>query len=359
MNNSKNVLNYIFGNGSFIQLKEVIDKQRKVSSGDVLYFVDEYFKDKKLKNQIPSENNDSVVFVNTETEIDTDLIDKLTTDAKSHHGEKLAIIVGIGGGSILDVAKAVSNLYTNGGRAEDYQGWDLVRIPGIYKIGIPTLAGTGAEASRTCVMMNRKKNLKLGMNSEHTIYDQLIMDPDLTITVPRDQYFYTGMDTYIHCLESLEGSHRHVLADAFSRESLRLCEEIFLSDDMQSDLNREKMMTSSYLGGCAIANSFVGVVHPFSAGLSVVLDYHHCIANCIVMNHMEEFYPEQTKLFHKMMDKQKIKLPKGICSGLSDEQYEKLYLSTIIHEKPLKNALGEDFKKILTKEKVIELFKKM
>lgn len=63
---------------------------------------------------------------------------------------------------------------------------------------------------------------------------------------------------------------------------------MFLSEDMMSDENRENMV-ASYLGGCAIANSFVGVVHPFSAGLSVVLDTHHCIGNCITMNAMEEF----------------------------------------------------------------------
>ncbi|MCC6275229.1 MAG: iron-containing alcohol dehydrogenase, partial [Leptospiraceae bacterium] len=269
MNISKNVLKYLFGRGAFSQLTSIISDRKNIIPGDALFFVDEYFKNKPLRNGIPVARNDSIVFVNTDHEIDTDLIDKLTENAKSIHGKNLSVIAGIGGGSILDVAKAVSNLYTNGGKAEDYQGWDLVKIPGIYKIGIPTLSGTGAEASRTCVLMNVKKNLKLGMNSEHTIYDQLVLDPDLTITVPNDQFFYTGMDTYIHCIESLNGHHRHVLADAFSREALRLCEEVYFSDDMRSEINREKIMTASYLGGCAIANSFVGVVHPFSAGLSV------------------------------------------------------------------------------------------
>ncbi len=67
----------------------------------------------------------------------------------------------------------MANLLTNGGKAEDYQGWDLVKKPAIYKIGIPTISGTGAEASRTCVMTNSKSGIKLGMNSDFTIYDQL------------------------------------------------------------------------------------------------------------------------------------------------------------------------------------------
>ena len=74
---------------------------------------------------------------------------------------------------------------------------------------------------------------------------------------------------------------------------------------------------------------------------------------------MEEFYPSKFNEFWLMVERQGIEIPKGICNDLNDQQYEQLFQSTIIHEKPLTNALGEDFKKILTKEKVIEIFKKM
>ena len=123
--------------------------------------------------------------------------------------------------------------------------------------------------------------------------------------------------------------------------------------------NREKLMVASYLGGCSIATSYVGVVHPFSAGLSVVLGIHHCVANCIVMRAMEEFYPAAFSEFWSFVDKQKIDIPKGICQNLTDEQYYSLYNSTIVHEKPLTNALGAKFKEILTKENVIQIFKRM
>ena len=265
----------------------------------------------------------------------------------------------MGGGITMDVAKAVSNLLTNGGKAEDYQGWDLLKKPGIFKIAIPTISGTGAEATRTCVMINPKTGIKLGMNSDFTVYDQLILDPGLTITVPRDQYFYTGMDAFIHCIESLNGSYRNEIGDAYSNQTISLCRDVFMSDDMMSDENRSKMMVASYLGGCAIATSYVGVLHPFSAGLSVVLGIHHCLANCISMRAMEEFYPLEYEEFWKMANIQKVEIPKGVCSDLSSKQYEQLYQSTIVHEKPLINALGETFKNALTKEKVIQLFRKM
>jgi len=176
---------------------------------------------------------------------------------------------------------------------------------------------------------------------------------------PKEQYFYTGMDTYIHCIESLNGNYRNAIGDAYSREAINLIREIFHSENMMSDENRDKMMVASYLGGCAVANSFVGIIHPLSAGLSVVLNTHHCIGNCITMNAMEEFYPKEYKEFFEMAEKQNIKIPKGIAKNISDEVFEKLYKSSIIHEKPLANALGKEFKNILTKEKVKSLFKNM
>jgi 3-deoxy-alpha-D-manno-octulosonate 8-oxidase len=206
-------------------------------------------------------------------------------------------------------------------------------------------------------MTNAKSGLKLGMNSDFTIYDQLILDPDLSSSVPSEQYFFTGMDTYIHCIESLAGSHRNAIGDAFSREALNLCREVFLSDDMMSDENRGKLMVASYLGGVAIANSYVGVVHPLSAGLSVVFGTHHCVANCIILNVLQEFYPTEYLEFQQMLKKQNIQVPKLDGVNFSEEELNRLYASSIIHEKPLSNALGKDFKSILSIEKVSKIFK--
>lgn len=288
MNNSKNVLNYMFGKGALNNLESIL-KNKQSKSEYVVYFIDKYFEDSELLKNIPLQEQDEIFFVQTKDEPKTKFINEFRDILVTKNKNNPKAIVAIGGGCTLDTGKAVANLLTNVGDAEDYQGWDLVKNPGIYKIGIPTVSGTGAEASRTCVMTNPKNGLKLGMNSDFTIYDQLILDPELTKTVPREQYFYTGMDTYIHCIESLNGRYRNAIGDAFSQQAIILCREVFLSDDMMSDENREKIMVASYLGGCAIANSFVGVVHPFSAGLSVVLDTHHCIGNCITMNAMEEF----------------------------------------------------------------------
>ncbi len=358
--NVRNVQKYTIGKGALEGLSSILESKRIQNTGYVIFFIDEYFENnQEILRKLNINLSDHKIFVQTKDEPTTDGIDNILISLREDKKDKPCAIVGFGGGATMDVAKAVSNLLTNPGNAENYQGWDLVSNPGIFKIGVPTISGTGAEATRTCVMTNKKSGLKLGMNSDHTVFDQIIMDPELTSTVPRNQYFYTGMDAYIHCIEALAGSYRNSIGDAYSRETINLCRKVFLEGDMMTEENRERLMVASYLGGCAIATSYVGLVHPLSAALSVVLGLHHCVANCIVMNYMSDYYKEEFEEFQLMVRKQGIEIPYNICKDLNDDQFQKLYESTIIHEKPLVNALGPNFKEVLTYEHVTNIFKKM
>lgn len=361
----RNVGSFNFGRGAVTDLTAQVDKRREVAGSDgsddrAVYLIDEYFRgNDEFVIGLGSRPGDHVSYVSTAKEPTTDAIDELTEQLVEAGFSNPATIVGVGGGVTLDTAKAVANLLTNGGQAAEYQGWDLVKVPGVHKIGVPTISGTGSESTRTCVMTNKKTGLKLGMNSDHTVFNHLVLDPDLTATVPRNQYFYTGMDAYIHCVESLAGGYRNAIGDAYSQQTLELCRRVFLSDDMMTPEAREYLMVASYLGGSAIAASYVGVVHPFSAGLSVVLGVHHCVANCMTMRAVEAFYPQAFKEFWNAVAKQKVVVPEGIARNLSDEQYKALYDSTVIHEKPLTNALGPNFRDILTFDKVVSMFQEM
>jgi 3-deoxy-alpha-D-manno-octulosonate 8-oxidase len=361
----RNVGRYNIGASSLGEIIDLLVRVRREAiqrneSDQVVFLVDQYFKtDSTLPIRLGYVQADVLEFIETKDEPRTDDIDQLVASLIQQGFAKPAAIVGMGGGITMDYTKAISNLLTNGGKAAQYQGWDLVKVPGIFKIGIPTISGTGAEATRTCVMTNIESGLKLGMNSDFTVFDHVIMDPDLTATVPREQYFYTGMDAYIHCIEALAGSYRNAIGDAYSRETINLCRQAFLEDDMQTPANRERLMVASYLGGCAIATSYVGLIHPLSAGLSVVLDIHHCVGNCIVMRAMADYYPAAYTEFWKMAERQNITIPTEVCNGLDDNGFKALYDASSMHQKPLTNALGENYKSILTLEKVTELFKKM
>ena len=361
----RNVGSFNFGRGAIADLAGHVTTRRDLARAQgaderAIFVIDQFFRGRKdILSRLPQQDGDVVLIVDTTDEPTTAGIDALVADVRAQGVGIPATIVGFGGGITLDTAKAIANLLTNPGSAADYQGWDLVKNPAVHKIGVPTISGTGAEATRTCVMTNKATGLKLGMNSDFTVFNHLVLDPDLTATVPRDQYFFTGMDAYIHCIEALAGSYRNAVGDAYSHETINLCQKVFLGDDMMSDQSREDLMVASYLGGSAIATSYVGVVHPFSAGLSVVLGIHHCVANCITMRAMKEFYPEAFDEFWTAVDRQRVVVPEGVARGLTDDQYKSLYDSTVVHSKPLTNALGEDYKKTLTFDKVVELFKMM
>ena len=182
-----------------------------------------------------------------------------------------------------------------------------MQVPGVYKAGVPTLSGTGAEVSRTAVLIGPTK--KLGLNSDYTPFDQVVLDPDLLVDVPERQRFFTGMDCYIHNVESLQGRAMNAFARAHAEKSLALCRELFLEKDRWDGDSDEKLMMASWLGGMSIAYSQVGAAHAMSYGLGYVLGTHHGEGNCIAMQVLEEFYPEGVRDFRRMVDKAGVKIP--------------------------------------------------
>ncbi|HEU4608605.1 MAG TPA: iron-containing alcohol dehydrogenase, partial [Chitinophagaceae bacterium] len=159
--NFKMVSYVVYGRGCFNQLDEILSPQRKEGL-PMIFLVDHFFEGKPLINRIPLRGRDKVVFADVTYEPKTTQVDKLAAQLKNEFGT-VSGIIGIGGGSVMDLAKAVSLMMNNPGSSADYQGWDLVKYPGVYKAGIPTLSGTGAEVSRTTVLTGPTR--KLGMNS--------------------------------------------------------------------------------------------------------------------------------------------------------------------------------------------------
>ena len=345
----------IYGRGSFNQLDEILAPQRK-EDDPMIFLVDHYFKDKPLASRIPLRGIDKIIFADVTYEPKTTQVDSLANQLKDEFGT-VSGIIGIGGGSTMDLAKAVSLMMTNPGSSADYQGWDLIKTPGVYKAGIPTLSGTGAEVSRTTVLTGPTR--KLGMNSDFTPFDQIVLDPELTTGAPVNQRFYTGMDCYIHCIESLEGTYLNEFSKSYGEKALQLCQQIFVEKDGWDDNSDDKLMMASYAGGMSIAYSQVGVAHAVSYGLSYLLGTKHGIGNCIVFDKLEEFYPQGVEEFKYMVTKNQIEIPQGICSGLSDEDYDKM-INVSLGMKPLwENALGKDWEKIMTRERLRKLYEKL
>lgn len=350
--NFKMVDYVVYGRGSFNQLDEILQPHRR-DGAPMIFLVDHFFEGKPLIDRIPVRGNDKIIAADVTYEPKTTYVDQLANSLKQEFGT-VSGVIGIGGGSTMDLAKAVALMMNNPGSSADYQGWDLVKFPGVYKAGIPTLSGTGAEVSRTTVLTGPTK--KLGMNSDFTPFSQIVLDPELTANAPVNQRFYTGMDCFIHCIESLQGTYLNEFSKSYGEKALELCRYVFLEKKTWDEECDDKLMMASYAGGMSIAYSQVGVAHAVSYGLSYLLGTKHGIGNCIVMNHLEEYYPEGVAEFKKMVELNNIDIPQGICQGLTEEQFDTM-INVSLGMKPLwENALGKDWERIMTREKLRELY---
>ena len=356
--NFKGIEKTVFGRGSFNQLGDILNERRNDNGKFVLFVVDHYFKGKDLEKKIPSQKEDIVRFIDVDTyEPTTEQIDSLRDEVKNSKGIPSAVI-GIGGGSIMDIAKAVSLMFTNEGSSTLYQGLNLIKKPGIYHIGVPTISGTGAEVSMTAVLTGPEK--KLGLKCEWTVFNQVVLDPDLIASVPRNWWFYTGMDTYIHCIESENGILNNAYSHSYAEQALKLCREIYLGDKSgQTAENDDKLMVASLMGGLSLTYSEVGVCHALSYGLSKILGTRHCYANCIAFNHLQDFYAEGVKEFRTMIAKHKIDLPQGLSKNWTGDQITAM--AKVAYNLPhmWAHAIGPDWKEKVTIESISELYRRL
>ncbi len=346
----------VFGKGSFNQLGDILMPKRKHSDSPFVFLVDDVFEGTELANRIPTIFCDQIIFISADEEPKTQQVDSLVQKVKNEFQELPSGIVGIGGGTIMDLAKAVAIMMNNDGSSSVYQGWDLVIRPSIYHVGVPTISGTGAEVSRTTVLLGPEK--KLGINSDYTTFDQVVLDPDLTEGVSKEQWFYTGMDCYIHCIESLNGTYLNAFSQSYGEKALELCKEVFL-DGLTPCESRNKLMMASWHGGMSIAYSQVGVAHAMSYGLSYLLGVKHGIGNCLVFQHLKEFYPEGVALFNIMREKHEIQLPEGLCANLADDEFNTMISVSMSMDPLWENALGKDWRKIITPAKLKSIYQKI
>jgi 3-deoxy-alpha-D-manno-octulosonate 8-oxidase len=348
----------VFGRGSFNQLGDILSPKRRNVNAPFIFLVDDVFKGNAwLTARISLAYDDKVIYISTKEEPKTSQVDSLVEQLILDYKELPSGIIGIGGGSVLDLAKAVSIMLNNDGETKNYQGWDLVKNPAIYHVGVPTISGTGAEVSRTAILTGPDK--KLGINSDFTPFDQVILDPELTKDVPKEQWFYTGMDCFVHCIESLNGTYLNAFSKSYGEKAFSLCEEIFVEDKLTAEESQDKLMMASWHGGMSIAYSQGGVAHARRYGLSYLLGVKHGIGNCIVFDHLEEIYPDGVKLFKKMKEKHQIELPQGICANLSEKEFD-IMIDVALGLEPLWiNAIGKDWKKTITRDKLKSLYLKM
>lgn len=242
----------------------------------------------KCRKALKNAGMESECFTETEGNPSTDTVVKATEGFKK---SKADFIVAFGGGSPLDVAKAVAVLATYGGNFVDYEGAGKVMGPVVPMIAIPTTAGTGSEVTAFSVITDHSRNYKLTVVSNYLLPAYVILDPDLIATVPANTAAACGIDAMVHALEAYISKAASPFSDIFAREALRLIGGSIRDyvADRSNPAACESMMVGSLFAGIAFSHARLGNVHAMSHPVSAYFDVPHGVANAILLPTVVDF----------------------------------------------------------------------
>lgn len=216
-----------------------------------------------------------------------------TANAAAAKAEESAadMIVGIGGGSSIDIAKVAAILVTNEGEIASFVGIDQISKPGLATIIIPTTAGTGSEVTPIAILSDHEEKLKKGLVSPYLFPTVALLDPDLTIGLPPHVTAATGMDALIHAVEAFTSKNADSLTDVFARQAMKLIYNNIrkVYHNGNDIIARENMLEGSMLAGMAFANAGVTAVHAFSYPIGAEFHLSHGVANSIMLTPVMEF----------------------------------------------------------------------
>ena len=183
----------------------------------------------------------------------------------------------LGGGSVIDVTKTIGMLSVNGGLVEEYQmnGKQVTTAPPLF-IAIPTTSGTGAEATKTAVVFNNYQGLKKSLYHTTMIADIVILDPTLTVALPRKITVATGMDALSHAIESYVSLNASPMTEMYGLKAIEMINKYFITacNEPSNIEARGGMMIASYLGGCAITAG-IGIDHIMAQPLGAMFHIPH------------------------------------------------------------------------------------
>ncbi|OPY11942.1 MAG: NAD-dependent methanol dehydrogenase [Syntrophaceae bacterium PtaB.Bin038] len=204
---------------------------------------------------------------------------------------KCDIVIGIGGGSAMDVAKAVAVVSAHGAQAKDFLGLNRVPGPGIPTIMVPTTAGTGSEVTFTAVFVRHDLQKKEGMNSVFMYPDLALLDPEVTLSLPPQPTAASGMDALCHAIESYTSVIASPASEMFSLEAVRLIAEnlrtcVHNGKDLEA---REGQLLGSLYAGIGLANAGVGAAHSLSYPLGGKYGISHGVANTLMLPRIMEY----------------------------------------------------------------------
>ncbi len=276
-----------FGSGFITKLREIVDENFK---GSRLFLVtDRGVTDAGIAQKAISQFPMVEVFDEVEQNPKHHTVNKAGEIVRRL---KPSLIIGLGGGSSLDAAKAVALLATNPGAIEDYEGRGRYKIAPLPVLAIPTTCGTGSEVTWVSVITHTGRMFKMSIKGPLMFPAAALVDPDLLVSLPAPLIASTGMDALTHAVEAYTVKAANFITDIFACEALELIfqslERAYMNIKEDKEA-REKLMLGSTLAGIAFCNSDVGAVHCLAEALGSLYDTPHGVANSVFLPYVMEF----------------------------------------------------------------------
>lgn len=208
---------------------------------------------------------------------------------------KTDVVIGIGGGSVIDSAKGITGLVTNGGIVQDYHaGKRSFDKPGLPFIVAPTTSGTGSEVSNNAVIIDPARGIKQSIRGDKMMAHIVILDPKLVLSCPKKYTAFSGADALVQSIEAFVSKSSNYLSDIFAIESIKLLLPSLpkVVNDLLNIELREKMMLGSFLDGLAFATSKLGAVHGFAHPIGVKHKINHGLICGLLLPYVMKYNAE-------------------------------------------------------------------
>lgn len=205
--------------------------------------------------------------------------------------EECDAVIGVGGGSVIDIAKAVAILATNNGTIHDYEGVDKITQPLPPQVMVPTTAGSGSEVSQFSVIVDSERKKKMTIVSKSLVPDIAIIDPNTLSTKSEHLTASTGLDVLTHAIESYVSIAATPLTNVQAKNAIALVSE-YLRPSVASKLNaeaKENMAMASLQAGLAFSNAILGAVHAMSHAIGGRFPMMHGDVNAVLLPYVMEF----------------------------------------------------------------------
>lgn len=343
-----------FGNGS---IKMLADHVKALGGNKVLIVGDPGVVQAGVVDRLtaPLKAADIPYAIFSEIEADPDIssVEKGTEIAKA---EGCDLVVGVGGGSSLDTAKAIGIMLTNPGHIRDYVGINKVLVQGAPVIAVPTTAGTGSEMTIWSVLSDKKEKIKLSVGSTYNCPTLALCDPELTVTLPPHITAATGMDALTHALESYVNKATQPISEGLSIQSMKMIARslrlaVVQGENVQA---RHDMLLASLIAAMAFNSTRLGLAHALALPLGAHFKIPHGTVNAILLPEVMQFniignvskYAEIATIFGEKVEHltmreaaersvyaiRQLKNDVGITQTLSDYGVKEEHLDFIVEE---------------------------